>query len=338
MRLLKKSLCLVLCCCAAVLSFSGCATAPKAQKRDYINTLYFDTVSTFYDYSGLEKGKFEQLCDEVEKQLRSYHELYDIYNEYDGIVNIATLNRLAGCGAQKVDARIIGMLSFAKEMYNLTSGKVNIAMGAVLKIWHEYRSEGEDIPPMQLLKSASEHTDINDLIIDGENMTVELRDPEMSLDVGAVAKGYAVEMIAASLEEIGYSACVLDVGGNLRAIGEKPDGSGWTVGVRNPDLQSSESYVHKTELKNGALVTSGSYQRFYTVGGIRYHHIINDKTLMPENYYFSVSVRSDSSAFSDALSTAIFNMEYEEAKSFISGLRGVTVILVLPDGTVEVLE
>ena len=185
------------------------------------------------------------------------------------------------------------------------------------------------------LSGMGKGTDINSLVIDKENLTVELLDPEMSLDVGAIGKGFAVEMTAKMLESEGYTSLVLDVGGNLRVIGEKPNKKGWTAGVTNPTSPYSQTYVYTMEIKDSALVTSGSYQRFYTVNGIRYHHIINSETLMPENYYLSVSIKSPSSALSDALSTAVFNMEYDDAEAFIKNLDGVFAVFVLPDGEVK---
>ncbi len=323
-------------CLSAIFTLASCERSdPAPQSKVYFE--YFDTVSTFYDYSGLSESDFNALSAEFKEELRTYHELYDIYNEYDGIANIATVNRLAGKGAVRVDKKIIDMLLFSKELYTRTSGEVNVALGAVLEIWHDYRTAGKELPPYELLAAAAEHTDINALIIDEVNMTVELLDPEMSLDVGAIAKGYAVEMIATTLAARGHTSFVIDVGGNLRTVGAKPSGAGWSAGVRNPDAASSQSYVYKTELKNNAMVTSGSYQRYYTVGGKNYHHIINGETLMPENYYLSVTVISDSSALSDALSTAIFNMEYEEAEDFVAGFSGITVVAVMPDGAVTVL-
>jgi thiamine biosynthesis lipoprotein len=335
MRAVKRLLCIVLLISTTALIFSCSKTENKPPKTRTFYT-YFNTVGTFYDYTGGSTKKFEALADRVELTLREYHRLFDIYREYEDLTNLATINRTAGNGPVKVDKKIIDLLLFSKEMYNLTSGKVNIAMGSVLSIWHGYRTEGKSIPPMDILREAAKHTDINSVIIDEENMTVELLDPEMSLDVGAIAKGYAVEMVSAMLEAEGKSGYILDVGRNLRTIGKKPSGDGWTAGVINPIDQLS-NYVYITKLTGDALVTSGSYERFYTVDGVRYHHIINGDTLMPENYYLSVSVKSDSSALSDALSTAIFNMQYEEAESFVSSIKNIFVILVMPNGEVITL-
>lgn len=318
--------------------FVSCEKKITVKYKQFWGFFGESVVGTLYDYSGMAKGDFDALAKTVEEKLAAYHRLFDIYNEYDGIVNLKTLNDNAGGGPMKVDGAIIELLSFAKTMHTETGGRLNVAMGAVLKIWHGCRESGDRIPDMEELTRANAHTDINDLIIDKENSTVEICDPEMSLDVGAVAKGFSVEKVALWLEEEGYSSLVLDVGGNLRAIGEKPDGGGWNAGIRDPFSPFSDSTVYSLSIKDEALVTSGSYFNFYTVGGVRYHHIINNETLMPENYYISVSIKAPSSAMADALSTAIFNMPKDEADEFIKGIDGIFVVFVMPDGKVVTSE
>ncbi len=325
---------------ATLASLVSCAelTELKPQRRIMY---YFDTLGEFFDYTGGSDSEFELSADIAEEELALCNKLFDIYNEYtdEGITNIATLNRLAGEGPQKVDKRIIDMLSFSKEIYTLTDGYFNVAMGAVLKIWHDYREEGVELPPMQLLEAAAEHTDINDLVIDRENMTVELRDPEMSLDVGAIGKGYAVELAAKALKASGCrNGYLINMGGNIRAVGEKSKGVPFSSGVSNPDKSSSEKIVYYFDISDSAAVTSGSYIRKYTVDGKDYHHIISKDTLMPENHYLSVSVLASSSAFADALSTALFSMEFDTAAAIIESLSNVTVVFVMPDGEVRVVE
>ena len=125
-----------------------------------------------------------------------------IRDSYEGINNIKTINDNAGIKPVKVDKRIIDLIKFSKDMYEKTNGKTNIAFGAVLSIWHEYRTIGiEDpanaaLPSEEELRIASEHTNIEDIVIDEEHSTVFLSDPLMRLDVGAVAKGYATEQVS----------------------------------------------------------------------------------------------------------------------------------------------
>lgn len=232
----------------------------------------FDTVTKIIGYEANESD-FREVNSKVLDLLLEYHKLFDIYNEYDGINNLCTVNKLVDGSHQvvKVDRKIIDMLLYAKEMHALTGGKMNVAMGSVLSIWHDYRTDGLDdpsnshIPPMELLTEAAKHTDINDIIIDEENSTVWLSDPEMRLDVGAFAKGYAVEMAARFLEEMGKTGYVVDVGGNIRTVGKKADGNKWKTGVENPTEDPDLPYVEYIALEREAIVTSGSYQRYYSV-------------------------------------------------------------------------
>ena len=208
-------------------------------------------------------------------------------------------------------------------------------MGSVLSIWHKHRTEGVSLPDMNALVAANEHTSIENLVIDRENMTVEITDPEASLDVGAIAKGFTAELIYNMLAERGICGYAINLGGNLRTVGTKPDGSGWVSGVQNPDKNAAAPYVATLTISDSALVTSGVYERYYTVDGVQYHHIINKDTLMPERNYLSVTVHTESSTVADALSTALFNMSIDEGRAVISSLSDTEIIYVLADGSVE---
>ncbi len=313
----------------------GCEREKKITVKNRIYYEFFDTVSTIYDYTGGSEDDFRQVAMHFEDRLEYYHKLFDIYNEYDGINNLATVNRLAGREEVKVDSELIDFLLFAKEMHGKTDGNVNVAMGSVLSIWHKYRTIGVELPPIEELAAAEDHTDINDMIIDREASTVYLADPKMSLDVGAIAKGYAVERIADSLMGYGITSYVLDVGGNLRAIGTKADGSSWKTGVQNPRPEDGKSYVYYLYVEDSSVVTSGDYQRYYTVDGKKYHHIINKDTLMPAEYFSSVTVMVEDSGIADALSTALFNMDYESGVALLNQFEDISVVWVTHDGEVK---
>lgn len=338
---MRKCILRYLLICAVLLQsigLAGCGT--KTEKYSTYSFDYFDTVTSITGYANSQE-EFDEVANSVLSELSEYHKLFTIYHRYEGMENLCTINEIVD-GTHRtvtVDRRIIDMLLYAREMYEKTDGTVNIALGSVLSIWHEYRQEGIDepwaakLPPMEKLEDAAEHTDINDLIIDEDAGTVTLADPAMKLDVGAIAKGYAVEMAARSLEEKGVTGYVINVGGNVRTVGAKGDGSKWTVGIENPDEDSEEEYLAYLELSGESLVTSGSYQRYYVVDGKRYHHIIDQETLFPSEGYVSVSVVCDSSADGDALSTALFCMDFEEGLALVESLPDVEAMWVLPDGT-----
>lgn len=312
----------------------------KTEKFSEYSLDYFDTATTITGYAETRE-EFDKISQDILLKLSEYHKLFTIYHRFDGLENLCTVNELKD-GAHRtvtVDRRIIDLLLYAKEIYAKTNGKTNIAMGSVLSIWHDYRTEGMNepaeakLPTMELLTEAAKHTNIDDMIIDTEKNTVFLSDPEMSLDVGAVAKGYAVEMIARSLEEKGVTGYVINVGGNVRTIGVKGDGDAWVAGIENPKDDENEPYIAYLNLSGESLVTSGSYQRYYTVNGKNYHHIIDPATNMPAERYLSVSIVCKDSGLADALSTALFCMSYEEGLAILEAIDGAEALWVLSDGT-----
>ncbi|MBQ4556805.1 MAG: FAD:protein FMN transferase [Clostridia bacterium] len=330
---MKKVLLLFLITCV----LTSCSKSPEKFTNYYFD--YFDTVTTVTGYAD-SKDSFDEVCGEIETMLKDYHQLYTIYNRYDGINNLYTVNTTDG--AVEVDERIIDLLEYAKEVYAMTGGKTNVAMGSVLSIWHDHRTIGSNhpekatLPPMERLVKAADHTDIEKIIIDRENSTVELADSEMSIDVGALAKGYATEMVAKWLEDNGYTGYILNVGGNVRTVGAKADGEKWTVGLENPDATGEDdAYIEYLSLAGETVVTSGSYQRYYIVDGKQYHHIIDPETLMPSENFRSVSVICDNSALGDALSTALFCMTYEDGMALVESLDGVEAMWLSNIGEVK---
>lgn len=303
--------------------------------------LLFDTVTQIVGYAD-SKEEFSEYAQLVYDNLKEYHEFYDIYNDYEGINNIKTINDNAGIKPVKVDRKIIDLLLFAKEAYELTDGKVNVAFGAVLGVWHDYREEGTQnpdiatLPPMDILKEKVKHTDIDKVIINEADSTVYLEDSEMSLDVGAIAKGYATEMVSNIAVEHGYKNGMISVGGNVRTVGGKGDSKeDWKVGIQNPDLENTKAELYILNFKDDSLVTSGDYQRYYTVDGKKYHHIIDPETLMPSDYFTAVTILCKNSGMADALSTAVFNMPYEEGKEFVESLPDTEALWVFKDGDIK---
>jgi thiamine biosynthesis lipoprotein len=322
---------------ASCLALSFCRKQPKKYTSHSFD--YFDTVTSVTGYARSEE-EFNAVCADIFAMLAEYHRLYTVYERYEGMENLCTVNELTNGSHRtvQVDERIIDLLLYAKEMHEKTRGNVNIAMGSVLSVWHEYREKGLDdpknaaLPPMDTLEQAALHTDIDLVEIDRENGTVTLPDPAMRLDVGAIAKGYAVEMIAQALEANGTGSYLHNVGGNVRTVGSKPDGSPWLIGIENPDEYADDPYAEYISLAGESVVTSGSYQRYYFVDGKNYHHIIDPETLMPAEGYLSVSVICKSSAEGDALSTALFCMSLEEGLALIDSIEGAEAMWILSDG------
>ncbi|HHW23699.1 MAG TPA: FAD:protein FMN transferase [Clostridiaceae bacterium] len=343
---MKKKLYLLILIIAIFIS--GCS----GDRSGYIKYSYeflgaFDTVVQFIGYAKT-RDEFEKMAEIVEKRFLELHKLYDIYNDYEGINNVKTINDNAGIKPVEVSREIIDLILFSKEWYNKTNKKCNIAMGAVLSIWHDYREEGINdpenakVPPLDMLQEAYKHTDPEKVIVDGEKNTVYLEDKLMRLDVGAVAKGFASELVAKELKEMGYTSFIISSGGNVRTVGKPMESSRnkWGIGIQDPNGNPNDPNDPSLDIlyiNDLSLVTSGDYQRYYEVGGKRYHHLIDPVTLMPADYFRSVSVMTEDSGLADFMSTTFFLTPYEEGVKLAEAL-GIDVIWVMDDGTVKATD
>ncbi len=296
---------------------SGCTAGQETGEQKQYNATFltlFDTVTTIVGKSE-SKEEFQKTAQQIHDSLLEYHQLFDIYNDYEGIDGLKAVNDAAGQNPVQVDQRIINLLLDCKRYYDLTGGKVNPALGGVLKLWHEARNDGINdplrayLPDWQALENAAMHTDFDCVVIDEAAGTVFITDPLVQLDVGAVAKGWSVQRVC----ETAPQGLLVSVGGNVCATGPKDaQGTPWVIGIQNPD--GGSDYLHTVYLTRGSVVTSGDYQRAYRVGDQIYHHIIDPETLYPSTYWRSVTIVCDDSGLADALSTALFLLPLEEGR------------------------
>ncbi|MGM0397290.1 MAG: FAD:protein FMN transferase [Bacillota bacterium] len=327
---------------------SGCSGGVAYNR--YSDTFFdsFDTVTQVIGYTKTQE-EFDDYMSQIHDRMLELHKMYDKYNTYEGINNIKTINHNAGKEPVEVSREIIDLITFAKEMYYNTHQKTNIAFGSVLSIWSEYRDDAEfdpsnaKIPPIEELQEANKHTDLDKVIVDEENMTVYLEDPEMSLDVGAVAKGFATEMVVDEMVEKGFDSWIISAGGNIRSVGEPKDPAKdkWGIGIQNPDksIFGDGSNILDTVFMNDiSVVSSGDYQRYYVVDDQRIHHIIDPETLMPASHYRAVNVVIEDSGLADYYSTEVFLLPYEESRGLVQSVDGLEAIWVFADGRIEMTE
>ena len=306
----------------------------------------FDTEITLIGFAPSEEA-FSKAADSTFALLESLDHLFDAYNEYDGLHNLYYLNRHAANEPVEVPQELFDLIDWCQKSWRSGMTDTNIAMGAVLTIWHEYRPAGladpenAALPPMEDLAAASAHVDFDQVVLDQEKHTVFYSDPYLSLDIGAVAKGYAADAAKAMLSRE-MPSFLLSLGGNVYA-GEPPrDGrANWAVGVQDPRAAGLNASVSGTDIldiidaSSLSVVTSGDYWRFYIVDGVRYHHIIDPSTLMPSQKMLSVTVLSESSLLADYLSTALFINSYEDGLQIVEALNGVEAMWVLPGGEIK---
>jgi len=302
--------------CAALLLalvLTGCAGGGEREKKQYTATFLnlFDTVTSITGLADSE-ADFRAKTQAIHDELLVYHQFFDIYNDYDGVNNLKTVNDNAGIAPVTVDPVIIDLLSDCRSYYDLTGGMVDVTMGSLLQLWHEARNDSLDdpanayVPALSDLEKAAMKRGWEHVIIDEAASTVYIDHPEIQLDVGAVAKGWATQRVA----ENAPKGLLISVGGNVCACGTKDEtGTPWVVGIQSPD---SDDYLHTLYVTGGSVVTSGDYQRCYLAEGKIYHHIIDPSTCYPGTLWRSVTILCDDSGMADALSTALFLLPLEQ--------------------------
>lgn len=283
----------------------------------------FDTFLTARFYTETE-SEADALFNTIVNQMKHYHELFDIYNDYD-VNNIKTINDNAGIKPVEVEESIIECLLLAKKYYDESNGEFDITMGALFSVWHNYREQSNlsssgfgDTPSYEELEDAMENTGWKYVEIDEVNKNVYITKEGVSLDVGGIAKGFVTEKVAQYLENQNLVSGYLNFGGNNRLINNKPDGSSWTLGIQTPDGADNAYDVIVTLDGSISAVTSGDYQRYYlSENGEKLHHIIDKDTLFPATYYRGVTVYTKDSGIADALSTTLFTSTHEEGIDII---------------------
>ena len=326
----RITLSLLLC----ILLLTGCRTPGQPEQKQYTATFLnlFDTVTTVVGRADSQEA-FQANAYAIRDDLQQYHQLFDIYNAYEGITNLKTINDNAGIAPVTVDPILMELLLDCKAYYDLTGGRVNVAMGSVLQLWHDARNDGirdpmnAKLPAQEALQEAALHTNIENVQMDPENNTVYITDPLTKLDVGAIAKGWATQRAA----ENAPAGMLISVGGNVCATGPKlSDGTPWVIGIQDPD--HADQNIHAIYVTGGSVVTSGDYQRTYYVDGVPYHHIIDPNTLMPATYWRSVTVVCPDSGLADALSTGLFLMDHAQGLALAQEC-GAEVLWIAHDGT-----
>ncbi|MCL1845107.1 MAG: FAD:protein FMN transferase [Defluviitaleaceae bacterium] len=309
-----------------ILIFAGCAVREQQYTRFNYETLdYFDTLTSILGYAQSQE-EFDYFTNIILAELGHFNRHFCQFNDYEGISNIKTTNTYAGIRPVYVHPDVIAMLEAGIDAYDQTNGIVNIAIGPVTNIWREYISRAEEIlPSTDDLLEAAGFTNISDVIVDGNS--VFLRYHNMYLDVGSIAKGFAIERAAQAALDAGFEAFTLSVGGDVRLASGPRSGNRDTWGVGILDPNNPDEILEAIFVTDTAVFTSGDYLRYYTVNNAMYHHIIDPRTLMPAIQTRSVTVIYPCGITAEILSLAAFILGAEESAEL---LADVEVFWVLP--------
>jgi thiamine biosynthesis lipoprotein len=255
------------------------------------------------------------------------------------------INKNAGIRAVKAPDELLEVLERARYYAELSGGAFDPTVGPLVRLWG-IGGESPQVPGAAGIQEALSLVDWRDLLIDRASGTAFLRRQGQSLDLGAIAKGYAADRAAAILREKagpagtfrlpGKRRAIIDLGGNILALGERRGWKNWRIGIQDP-LENRGIYLGVLEVKDKSVVTSGVYERVFEEGGRRYHHILSTTDGYPvRNGLLSVTIIADRSIDADALSTAAFALGPRRGLALIEGLPGTEAIFVREDRAVIV--
>jgi thiamine biosynthesis lipoprotein len=260
-----------------------------------------------------------------------------IYNEVSRLENklsvhiegseVALINDSAGIEPVKVSQETFEVIEKSIEYAILSEGLFDITVGPLVDLWG-IGTDSPRLPEAYEIESTLELIDYRNIVMDKENSTVYLTEKNMSIDLGAIAKGYIADKAAAKMKDLGLNSAIINFGGNVVLLGEKPDGSAFQVGIQEPD-ESRGGIVGTVTAKDISLVTSGDYERYFVQDGIRYHHILDPYTGYPtDNSIKAVAIIANQSFDADALSTAVLLLGLDKGMALIESLDGVEAVFI----------
>lgn len=307
----------------SALLLSGCSDLGKKRGLTYTDTL-FDTVIKVQIFDAVD----EDVIKGCEKLCKDFDAKFSRTNENS---EISKINHAGGAPVE-VSNETITLIKKGLYYSELSAGVFDITIAPVADLW-DFKAETPALPDGGAISEAVSHVNYENIII--KNNTVTLTDPSAGIDVGAVAKGYIADQLKKYLKDQGVKHALINLGGNVLAVGTKPDGTAYNIGIQKPFKESGEP-ITSVKITDQSMVTSGVYQRYFELDGKIYHHILNPATGYPaENTLSSVTIITNSSLTADALSTTCFLLGLEKGMELIDKLDNVDAVFITNDNKVH---
>ncbi|MCB2345641.1 FAD:protein FMN transferase [Clostridium estertheticum] len=248
---------------------------------------------------------------------------------------ISKLNSKAGISGQKLSEDTYSVIEKSVQYSKLTGGALDATIEPIVGLWG-IGTDKERVPSKTEISDKLKLVNYKDIVLDKKNSTVKLKRTNQAIDLGAIAKGYTADEVKKVLLNNKISSAIINLGGNVYAIGSNPNGKDWNVGIQNP-LSTRGEYLGTISVTDKSIVTSGNYERFFIKDGIRYHHIFDPKTGYPaQQSLISTTIVSDKSVDGDALSTSTYIMGLDKGLKLVESIKGVEAIFVTKDKKVYV--
>lgn len=307
---------------------AGCVNFSMPQKELQTTGFYFDTVITVTLY---ENGS-QQLLEECMELADYYERLLSATLEGSDVWRI---NHSAGMPVT-VDQDTLTVLETALFYAELSQGMVDPTIGSLSQLWNFGSSQEDVIPSPKAIDEALSHVDYRMVSLEGRQ--VKLADPKAQIDLGFIAKGFIGDQMKELLLSKGVSSALINLGGNVVAVGARPDGTPFRIGIQKPFADAGTPAL-TLDLSHVSVVSSGNYERYFIKDGQLYHHILSPRTGYPAQSGLSqVTILSDRSIDGDALSTLCFILGYEKAALLLENYPDIQAVFITEDGNIHSLH
>lgn len=304
----------------------ACSAPPESESL-VMNGMYFDTVVQIEAW-----GATEEIMDHCEELCGHYEQLFSPTIETS---EVSEINRAQGAPVE-VSEETAELIRKGIEYGDLSGGLFDITIASASSLWDFTGNDELTLPDASALAEAVSHIDYHCIEVNGT--TVTLTDPEAQIDLGGIAKGYIADRIKEYLESEGVEHALINLGGNMLALGGRYDGSPFRIGLQEP-FADTGSVLDVLDVTDQSVVSSGNYERYFEKDGVIYHHILDPDTGYPiQNNLDQVTIISDASVDGDALSTTCYALGLEKGMELIQSLDGVEAVFVTHDGELHTTD
>lgn len=266
----------------------------------------------------------------IEKAIEKLNDIDDKMSAFKEYSEISKINSKAGGTREVVSKDTYFVVKKAVEYSKILEGTFDPTIRPLVKLWN-IGTEEEAIPEKSQIEETLKFVNYNDVILDESNNSIMLKYKKQALDVGGIAKGFAADEVRDIFYKHKIKSALIDLGGNIFALGSKEDGTPWKVGIQNP-FRPRGQHIGILSVKNKSVVTSGNYERYFVKDGQRFHHIIDPKTGYPsQSKIISATIISDNSIDGDGLSTGVYILGIDKAMEIIEEIEGIDAIFITED-------
>lgn len=304
----------------ALWAVTGCIPTSKPKDSIKITEVYFDTVVTI-EIWGTKDTSILEKC----KEICTYYE--QLFSSTISTSDISRINSAQGAPVE-VNPETAKLVQKGLDYGRLSDGTFDITIAPLSTLWDVKQNPG-NIPAQKAIDEAKSHVNYKNVIV--KDNTVTLTDPKAAIDLGGIAKGYIADKLKEYLLSKETKYGLINLGGNIVALGEKPEGGAFRIGIQKPFDEKNQS-ITSVNIRNESVVSSGIYERYFKKDGKIYHHLLEPVTGYPyDNNLLQVTIISDNSVDADALSTATFGLGLEKGTALIKELKNVKAIFVTDD-------